>query len=162
MWTWLWTLSVNTSENISILIIQRPLIGRKMLVEIAWNHLVISQKTYCWLHTCVWNGAFEFLNIATIDINICKQRKSRKVCFHVHYIDVIMTTMASQITSLTVVHSTVYSDADQLRRKCFHMMTSSWMTKSCMLGAWVLRVMVLYIPGDVWISLFTYNWYHIW
>ena len=28
-----------------------------------------------------------------------------------HYIDVIMTTMASQITSLEVVYSTVYSDA---------------------------------------------------
>ena len=65
-----------------------------------------------------------------------------------------MTTMASQITSLTVVYSTVYSDADQgkpqsfaslafvwgihrdrwiprtygqLRGKCFHLMTSSWM-----------------------------------
>ena len=70
-----------------------------------------------------------------------------------HYIDVIMTTMASQINSLTVVYSTVYSDADQrkhqssasqafvwginrdrwiprtngqLRGKCFHLMTSSW------------------------------------
>ena len=32
---------------------------------------------------------------------------------HVHYIDVIMATMASQITSLAVVYSTVYSDADQ-------------------------------------------------
>ena len=69
-----------------------------------------------------------------------------------HYIDVIMTTMASQITSLTVVYSTVYSDADQrkhqssaslvfvwgirrnrwiprtkgqLRGKGFHLMTSS-------------------------------------
>ena len=30
-----------------------------------------------------------------------------------HYIDVIMTTMTFQITSLTVVYSTVYSDADQ-------------------------------------------------
>ena len=64
-----------------------------------------------------------------------------------------MTTMASQITNLTVVYSTVYPDADQrkhqssaslafvwgihrdrwiphakgqLRRKCFHLMTSSW------------------------------------
>ena len=73
--------------------------------------------------------------------------------FHVHYTDVIMTTIASQITSLTVVYSTVYSDADQrkhqcsaslafvwgihrdrwiprtkgqLRGKCFHLMTSSW------------------------------------
>ena len=70
-----------------------------------------------------------------------------------HYTDVIMTTMASQITSPTVVYSTVYSDADQrkhqsstslafvwgihrdrwiprtkgqLRGKCFRLMTSSW------------------------------------
>ena len=68
------------------------------------------------------------------------------------YNDVIMTTMASEITSLTVVYSTVYSDADQrkhqssaslafvwgihrdrwiprtkgqLRGKCFNLMTSS-------------------------------------
>ena len=72
---------------------------------------------------------------------------------HQHYNDVIMTTIASQITSLTVVYSIVYSDADQrkhqssaslafvrgihrdrwiprtkgqLRGKCFHLMTSSW------------------------------------
>ena len=71
-----------------------------------------------------------------------------------HYGDVIMTTIASQITSLTVVYSIVYSGADQrkhqssaslafvqgihrgrwiprtkgqLRGKCFHLMTSSWM-----------------------------------
>ena len=71
-----------------------------------------------------------------------------------HKIDVIRTTMASQITSLAVVYSTVYSDTDQrkhqssaslafvweiyrgqwiprtkgqLRGKCFHLMTSSWM-----------------------------------
>ena len=37
-----------------------------------------------------------------------------------HYIDVIMTTMASQITSLTVVYSTVYLDADQRKHQ------SSW------------------------------------
>ena len=69
-----------------------------------------------------------------------------------HYTDVIMTTIASQITSLTVVYSTVYPEADQrkhqssaplafvrgihrdrwiprtkgqLRGKCFHLMTSS-------------------------------------
>ena len=70
-----------------------------------------------------------------------------------HYGDVIMTRIASQITSLTVVYSIVYSGADQrkhqssaslafvqgihrdrwiprtkgqLRGKCFHLMTSSW------------------------------------
>ena len=64
-----------------------------------------------------------------------------------HYDDVIMGAIASQITSLTIVYSTIYSDADhrkhqssaslafvwgiprtndQLRGKCFHVMTSSW------------------------------------
>ena len=70
-----------------------------------------------------------------------------------HYSDVIMTTIASQITSLTIVYSIVYSDTDQrkhqssaslafvwgihrdrwiprtkdqLHVKCFHLMTSSW------------------------------------
>ena len=71
-----------------------------------------------------------------------------------HYCDAIMGTVASQITSLTIVYTTVYSDPDQskhqssaslafvwgihrdrwiprtkvqLRGKCFHLMTSSWM-----------------------------------
>ena len=70
----------------------------------------------------------------------------------IHYCDAIMGTIASQITSLTIVYTTVYSDADQskhqssaslafvwgihrdrwiprtkgqLRGKCFHLMTSS-------------------------------------
>ena len=68
-----------------------------------------------------------------------------------------MTTMATQISSLTVVYSIVYSDADQrkhqssaslsfvreihrdrwiprtngqLRGKCFHLMTSSWLERT--------------------------------
>ena len=75
-----------------------------------------------------------WVSLATIDF----------ILYCIHYIDVIMTMMASQITSLTVVYSTVYSDADQrkhqssaslafvwgihrdrLRGKCFHLMTSS-------------------------------------
>ena len=36
-----------------------------------------------------------------------------------HYNDVIMTTIASQITSLAVVYSTVYSDADQRKHQSF-------------------------------------------
>ena len=77
-----------------------------------------------------------------------------------HYNDVTMDVIASQITSLTVVYSTVYSDADQRnikaprhwpvwgeftgdrwiprtngqwRGKCFHLMTSScesWMMRN--------------------------------
>ena len=71
----------------------------------------------------------------------------------VHYNDVIMSAVDSQITSLAVVYSTVYLGTDQinikaprhwplcgeftgdrwilrtkgqLRGKCFHLMTSSW------------------------------------
>ena len=55
-------------------------------------------------------------------------------CFHhlyqtsspYHYNDVIMTTMASQITSLTVVYSTVYSDADQRKHQSSASLAFVW------------------------------------
>ena len=37
-------------------------------------------------------------------------------CYH-HYNDVVMGTIASQITSLTIVYSTVYSDADKKKHQ---------------------------------------------
>ena len=43
-----------------------------------------------------------------------------------HYIDVIMTTMASQITSLTVVYSTVYSGADQRKHQSSASLAFVW------------------------------------
>ena len=39
--------------------------------------------------------------------------------FHNHYDDVIMGAMASQITSLTIVYSTVYSGADQSKHQSY-------------------------------------------
>ena len=88
----------------------------------------------------------------------------------IHYSDVIMTTMAVQITSLPVVYSIVYSGADQrkhqssaslafvwgihrdrwiprtkcqLRGKCFHLMTSSWWSEM-----WCFDVPVLLAPTN--------------
>ena len=43
-----------------------------------------------------------------------------------HYIDVIMTTMAYQITSLTVVYSTVYPDADQRKHQSSASLAFVW------------------------------------
>ena len=49
-----------------------------------------------------------------------------KICFNIklkvhnrpnHYSDVIMGTIASQITSLTIIYSAVYSDADQRKHQ---------------------------------------------
>ena len=81
----------------------------------------------------------------------CEYIDKKKTCHHSH--DVIMITIASQITSLTFVYSIGYFDADQRkhqsssslafvwgihrnrwilrikgqsRGKCFHLMTSSW------------------------------------
>ena len=44
----------------------------------------------------------------------------------IHYIDVIMTTMASHFTSLTVVYSTVYSDADQRKHQSSAPLAFAW------------------------------------
>ena len=42
----------------------------------------------------------------------------------IHYGDVIMGTIASQITSLTIVYSTVYSDADERKHQSFASLAS--------------------------------------
>ena len=64
--------------------------------------------------------------------NTTNQRQIKVKCWpdfkltKAHYSDVIMIAMASQITSLTTVHSTVYSGADQRKSgKCFYLITSS-------------------------------------
>ena len=42
------------------------------------------------------------------------------IVFHIyHYDDVMMGAMASQITTLTIVYSIVYSDADQRKHQSF-------------------------------------------
>ena len=89
------------------------------------------------------------LSKACSTLSDCIDRVS-DIC-ETHYNDVIMNAMASQITSLAIVYSSVYSGVDQRthqssaslafvrgihrwpahspgqqRRKCFHMMTSSW------------------------------------
>ena len=43
-----------------------------------------------------------------------------------HYTDVIMSAMASQITSLTIVYSTFYSDADQRKHQSSASLAFVW------------------------------------
>ena len=43
-------------------------------------------------------------------------QRERSIC-KIHYNDVIMGAIASQITSLTIVYSTIYSDAAQRRHQ---------------------------------------------
>ena len=44
----------------------------------------------------------------------------RKRRYEGHYYDVLMGAMASQITSLTIVYSTIYSGADQKKTSKLH------------------------------------------
>ena len=44
----------------------------------------------------------------------------------IHYKDVLVGTIASQITSLTIVHSTVYSDADQRKHQSSASLAFVW------------------------------------
>ena len=51
------------------------------------------------------------------------------ICPHVsktHYDDVIMSTIASQITSLTIVYSTIYSGADQSKHQSSASLAFVW------------------------------------
>ena len=77
-----------------------------------------------------------------LSMNWINGKQNNSLLWHTHYSDVIMGAMASQITSLTIVHTSVSPGADQrkhrhwpligeftdhrwIRGKCFHLMTSS-------------------------------------
>ena len=59
-------------------------------------------------------GIISYLSITTLEILIS------------HYSDVIMTTTASQITSLTIVYSIVYLDADQRKHQSSTSLAFVW------------------------------------
>ena len=71
---------------------------------------------------CLFNWWFSTKNIWSFAMSVNPNNSSRITgdCVHIdglHYNDVIMGAMASQITSLTVVYSTVYSGADQRKHQ---------------------------------------------
>ena len=112
--------------------------------RLLWRHCDVIHSKQC--------GVMAFYGVGKLSDNWFRQWLG--TCANsVHYCDAIMGTVASQITSLTIVYTTVYSDADQskhqssaslafvwgihrdrwiprtkgqLRGKCFHLMTSSW------------------------------------
>ena len=85
----------------------------------------LIKPTYCQLdpeeHTAVRFGQERKFAIQGNEF----ETSVRKIAFyarpgespHKHYNDVIMGGIASQITSLTIVYSTVYSEADQIKHQ---------------------------------------------
>ena len=72
-----------------------------------------------------WLGYFEYFfrwkteEIASLNPTLALSMRiiTRRTLPIMHYNDVIMSTMASQITSLTIVYSSVYSGADQRKHQ---------------------------------------------
>ena len=88
-------------------------------------HVMTNQK-YAWLSQKLLNlkptkcPSIESRNLCS-QLEQVKTANTRYMHFHTqrsgHYSDVIMVAMASQITSLTIVYSTVYSGADQRKHQ---------------------------------------------
>ena len=73
--------------------------------EVILSHIKGDTNEY--QHVCL---QLYILTICTDERRECAHARVRCV---LHYSDVIMATMASHLTSLTIVYSTIYSGADQ-------------------------------------------------
>ena len=105
-------------------------------------HLKMSpekRRTFCYRHECVnsdcyraneiiWRISANITQPGTFTATPNKAHYCIEKCSDQgrHYIDVIMTTMASQITSLTVVYSIVYPDSDQRKHQSYASLAFVW------------------------------------
>ena len=121
----------------------------KLYVHLSCFSCNIQWVFWCpWLHP--WNDlyfCFIYLSITFSSNDKKKNLRLLSCSAELHYIDVIMGAMASEITGDSIVYSTLCSGADQRKHqnsaslagvrwifptkgqysvKCFHLMTSSW------------------------------------
>ena len=78
------------------------------------NTFSISKKTHCLLIT--WQYALAFINCwfsEGVGLMFVGSNLLLQLMLVYHYDDVMVSAMPSQITTLTIVHSTVYPGADQ-------------------------------------------------
>ena len=76
--------------------------------------LVINPIEYYYMRSYYWFVTICTCNILMIDLKSISTSNAFRCA---HYNDVIMGAIASQITSLTIVFSTVYSDTDQRKHQ---------------------------------------------
>ena len=104
-----------------------PTVHHILHVWYAWWKYIISWNSYysliyhvllniiihmnCKVDCEIWNTTWKSMNLVHCGLVTSYGDKD-------HYNDVIMGTIVSQITSLTIVYSTVYSDADQRKHQC--------------------------------------------
>ena len=83
---------------------------------ITWTNVDLSSKLFCGIHHRPIPQEV-FMNLIC---NFCSE------IIWWHYADVIMTTIAPQITSLTIVYSTIYSGADQSKHQSSASLAFVW------------------------------------
>ena len=93
-----------------------------------WTHINHQHQA---IVVC-WSQSFEWITFTHITIWLCTSlyihTPSKTHCTETwdNYTDVIMGAIASQITSLTIVYSTVYSDADQRKHQSSASLAFVW------------------------------------
>ena len=94
-------------------------------MSISWRHNFLYYSTADWhsgqsYNYSKWYGFQQRCYIVLL------QLVSKMIFRSDHYGSIIMGAIASQITSLTIVYSTVYSDADQRKHQSSASLTFVW------------------------------------
>ena len=114
-----------------------------------WGEMSLCFPTISWFHNLL------FLVILCVTI-----------VNRIHYNNVILGAMASQITSAPILYTTVCSGADRRKHqssallafvseKCFHLMTSSWHEK-------IVDLHALWLGSGVYCQLTNQNAFNMW
>ena len=100
---------------------------RRLLLLICDDICMYNSSSYAvWFRFAYIPSLFSGVDVL-LDIQYHGHRSYLKFYFKFqHYDDVIMGTIASQITSLTSVYSTVYSDADQSKHQSSASLAFVW------------------------------------
>ena len=80
-----------------------------------WCSITTPKQIYADLK--IYNDRSFFIEVSMSDSRVLRSTLSMNETQKLHYNDVIMGAIASQITSLTIVYSIFYSDADQRKHQ---------------------------------------------
>ena len=119
--------SVSWSRIFFIAIVRHPQLWESMDVHVQ------KEAILEWRQKFGHGGSFRFRKrvgamvcVITRVIACARSYEQSRQCWTFHYGDVIMGSIASQITSLTIVYSTVYSGADQRKHQSSASLAFVW------------------------------------
>ena len=96
--------------------------NKAWFIHTSWDYRCTGTKWQLYVYT----QPHVYIYTKGYAVNWGGTEKRRVVSKRQHYNDVIMCAMASQITSLTIVYSTVHSGADQRKRQSSASLACEW------------------------------------